>query len=72
MSRTSRTSRPRRTRQSWRTRRTWRTWTKDNRDRGSISAEYAIAVGFAAGLVVLVMTAYRQQILHVISNWDFF
>lgn len=40
-------------------------------DRGGSSTEYAIIVGLAAALALLVMLAARSRIEAVINSWNF-
>jgi hypothetical protein len=40
-------------------------------DWGAFSTEYAIAIGLAAALVLIVMIAYRTRVEAVISSWGF-
>ncbi|MEU8075957.1 hypothetical protein AB0B31_10945 [Catellatospora citrea] len=41
-------------------------------DEGAFSTEYAIGVGLAAALVLVIMAIYRQKVMDVVNNWDFF
>jgi hypothetical protein len=41
-------------------------------DDGAFSTEYAIGVGLAAALVLVIMAIYRQKVMEVVNNWDFF
>ncbi|GAA1616061.1 hypothetical protein ACFQY4_18060 [Catellatospora bangladeshensis] len=40
-------------------------------DRGAFSTEYAIAIGLAAALVLIVMIAYRTRVEAVLDSWGF-
>ncbi|MDI1461029.1 hypothetical protein QEZ54_08640 [Catellatospora sp. KI3] len=40
-------------------------------DRGAFSTEYAIAIGLAAALVLIVMIAYRTRVEAVLNSWGF-
>ncbi|MEU8001620.1 hypothetical protein AB0B66_10705 [Catellatospora sp. NPDC049111] len=40
-------------------------------DRGAFSTEYAIAIGLAAALVLIVMIAYRTRVVAVLNTWGF-
>ena len=45
---------------------------RHSRDRGAFSTEYAIGVGLAAALVLVIMAIYRQKVMEVVNSWDFF